>query len=222
MQNIQNSLSSSAQFNHIQVTTAIDQSMVLNSQPFPPSQGVFNQEFLQFFDPIIRFLVNNKAPLLVNLHPYDSYLYNKGDIPLDLKKGATTSQDFRLQYIIFQRQNPLVQDGQLAYTNHFDSMLDSIYSALEKAGAASLDVVVSEIGWPTAGEDFSTTNEVAATHNNNLINHVRNGGTPKRPQKHIETYIFELFDEDKREKGRSYGIFNNNKQAKYQISFQSQ
>lgn len=101
-------------------------------------------------------------------------------------------------------------------------MVDSLYSALEKAGAASLDMVVSEIGWPTAGGDFATSNEIAATHNNNLINHVRNGGTPKRPQKHTETYIFEVFDEDKREAGINFKIFNNNKQAKYQINFQSQ
>lgn len=223
IQNIRNSLSSSAQFNHIQVTTAIDQSTAQGGETnFPPSKGVFNEQFLQFFDPIIRFLVNNKAPLLVNLHPYESYLHNKGDMPLNLRKGASASQDLRLQYVIFQRQNPLVQDGPLAYTNHFDSMVDGIYWALEKAGASSLDVVVSEIGWPTVGGGFATNNEIAATHNNNLINHVRSGGTPKRPQKHIETYLFELFDEDKREAGKTYGIFNNNKQAKYQINFQSQ
>ncbi|KAL8095332.1 glucan endo-1,3-beta-glucosidase, basic isoform-like [Apium graveolens] len=220
MQNIQNSLSSSAQFNHIPVTTAIDQSVAL-SQTFPPSKANLNPQFQQFFNPIISFLVKHKNPLLVNLHPYDSYTYNKPEIPRNLQKGTTTSQDPRLQYVTFQSQSPVVQDGPLAYTNVFDVMVDGVYSALEKANGPSLDVVVSEIGWPTAGGG-GATNFFAATHNNNLINHVRKAGTPKRPQKFIETYIFSLFDEDKRGDNKHWGIFLNNKQAKYQINFKSQ
>lgn len=220
MQNIQNSLSSSAQFNHIPVTTAIDQSEAL-SKTFPPSQAQFNPTFLKFFGPIISFLVKYRTPLLVNQHPFYSYQYNKGDIPRDLQKGTTTSQDPRLQYVTFQRPSPVVQDGPLAYTNIFDAMVDSVYTALEKANGPSLDVVVSEVGWPTAGGG-GATNFIAATHNNNLINHVRNTGTPKRPQKFIETYIFSLFDEDKRGDNKNWGIFLNNKRAKYQINFNTQ
>ncbi|XP_074352746.1 putative glucan endo-1,3-beta-glucosidase BG1 [Apium graveolens] len=103
-------------------------------------------------------------------------------------------------------------------------MVDSVHSALEKAGGSSLDVVVSEVGWPTAGGDAASV-ENASTHNNKLINHVLNNGTPKRPQKRIETYIFNLFDENKRDSEefeRHWGVFWNNKQAKYQINFQSQ
>ncbi|XP_063936268.1 glucan endo-1,3-beta-glucosidase, acidic-like [Daucus carota subsp. sativus] len=222
MQNIQNAISACGFQNKIRVTTAIDQSEIL-IQSCPPSQGQFRPEVRQFIDPIIQFLVNNNnVPLLVNLHPYFSYVHNKADIPSELDAHGNSGQTPRLEYATFQRQDPIIQDGPLGYTNVFDAMVDSVHSALEKAGGSSLDVVVSEIGWPTEGGDAATI-ENASTHNNKLINHVLNNGTPKRPQKRIETYIFNLFDENKRDSEefeRHWGVFNNNKEAKYQLSFQ--
>ncbi|KAL8109982.1 hypothetical protein AgCh_025912 [Apium graveolens] len=47
-------------------------------------------------------------------------------------------------------------------------MVDAVYSALEKADASSLDVVVSETGWPTAGGPQATAYN-ARLYNNNLI-----------------------------------------------------
>ncbi|XP_074340582.1 glucan endo-1,3-beta-glucosidase, basic isoform-like [Apium graveolens] len=224
MQNIQNAISACGLQNKMRVTTAIDQSEIL-SQSYPPSQGQFRPEVRQFIDPIIQFLVNNNnVPLLVNLHPYFSYVHNKADIPPELESSGKGGQHPRLEYATFQRSDAIVQDGQLGYTNVFDAMVDSVHSALEKAGGSSLDVVVSEIGWPTAGGDAASV-EIASTHNNKLIDHVLNNGTPKRPQKRIETYIFNLFDENKRDSEefeRHWGVFWNNKQAKYQINFQSQ
>ncbi|KAL1805044.1 hypothetical protein ACET3Z_028112 [Daucus carota] len=223
MQNIQTAISACGLQNKIRVTTAVDQSEIL-SQSYPPSKGQFRPEVKQFIDPIIQFLVNNNnAPLLVNLHPYFSYVHNKVDIPLELEACGKGGQHPRLEYATFQRSDVIVQDGPLGYTNVFDAMVDSVHSALENAGGSSLDVVVSEIGWPTAGGDAATI-ENASIHNNKLINHVLNNGTPKRPQKLIETYIFNLFDENKRfgeEFERHWGVFCNNKQAKYQINFES-
>lgn len=76
-------------------------------------------------------------------------------------------------------------------------MVDSVYSALEKANGSSLDIVMFEIGWLTAGE-ASASIKNAATHNNILINHMCNNGTPKRPHKSLETCIYNLFDENKK------------------------
>ncbi|KAL8088365.1 hypothetical protein AgCh_038221 [Apium graveolens] len=221
MQNIANAISPRGQSeSRIKVTTAIDQSEVLGKS-FPPSAGEFRPEVRQFIQPIIRYLANQRVPLLVNLHPYYSYVHTKADIPLQINKGKQAGHDARLEYALLKSSGMLVQDAEHRYSNYFEAMVDSLYSAMEKSGVNTVDIVVSETGWPTAGGP-AASNENAAAHNNNLINRVRTKGTPKRPQKRIETFIFSMFDENKndQEVERHWGIFSNNKQAKYKIIFQ--
>nr|XP_017217246.1 PREDICTED: glucan endo-1,3-beta-glucosidase, basic isoform-like [Daucus carota subsp. sativus] len=213
LQNIQTAIFAAGLQKRIKVTSAFDQTELLH-QSFPPSQ-------------VISLLVKNNAPMLVNLHPYFDYIYKMPNNPIELA-SSKSKQDVHLQYARFQIPNkPLVQEGPLGYSNVFDAMVDSVYFALEKAGGSSLDIVVSEIGWPQASwsaENHIANNQNAATHNNRLIYHVRTGGTPKRPQKRIETYIYALFDENLKgdESQRHWGIFWNHKQAKYQINFRRQ
>ncbi|KAG5566302.1 hypothetical protein RHGRI_002040 [Rhododendron griersonianum] len=91
-----------------------------------------------------------------------------------------------------------IKDGQFQYKNLFDAMLDNAYSAVEKAGGPNVKIVVSESGWPSAGGPAASV-ENAATYYRNLINHVERGsGSPKRPGKAIETYLFAIFDEIRR------------------------
>ncbi|KAF2312095.1 hypothetical protein GH714_028037 [Hevea brasiliensis] len=124
-----------------------------------------------------------------------------------------------LEYALFTEPGIVVTDGQYGYQNLFDALLDSLYSALEKAGSPNLQIVVSESGWPSEGGDVATVNN-AGTYYRNLINHVKQG-TPKKSGQAVETYLFSMFDENLKEAGieQHFGLFLPNKQPKYQITF---
>ena len=65
-----------------------------------------------------------------------------------------------------------MRDGKLEYKNLFDAITDAVYSALEKVDGASVDIVISESGWPSDGNGDTATILNAEVYNNNLVEHV--------------------------------------------------
>jgi exo-beta-1,3-glucanase (GH17 family) len=202
MKTIQSSINGAGLGSQIKVSSAIEIGALQVS--YPPSEGSFNQDYLDILTPLINFLNENGSPLFVNLYPYFSHADNPTDVPLD--------------YSLFT-SGVRFTDGTLQYTNVFDATLDAVYAALEKSNGGSLKVVISESGWPSAG-GTDTSIENAKTYNNNLIQHVK-GGTPKRPGA-LEAYVFAMFDENQKggdEIEKHFGLFSPDQSAKYQTTF---
>lgn len=98
-----------------------------------------------------------------------------------------------------------------------------MHSALKSMGFENVEVVVAETGWPTSGDSnvVGPSVENAKTYNGNLIAHLRSMvGTPLRPGKPIDTYIFALFDENLKPGPsfeRSFGLFKPDLSMAYDI-----
>ncbi|KAK7246295.1 hypothetical protein RIF29_41158 [Crotalaria pallida] len=203
VQNIYQAIRAQGLHDQIKVSTAIDMTLLGNS--YPPSQGSFRGDVRSYIDPIIGYLLYASAPLLVNVYPYFSYAGNPRDISL--------------AYALFYSDRFVVRDGQYSYQNLFDAMLDSVHAAIDNTKIGYVEVVVSESGWPSDG-GFGASYDAARIYLDNLIFHVK-GGTPRRPWKATEVYLFAMFDENQKnpELEKHFGLFSPNKQKKYPFGF---
>ncbi|KAJ3692938.1 hypothetical protein LUZ60_012033 [Juncus effusus] len=193
-------------FSFLKITTAVPSNILANSSP--PSNANFADAVMNDMKAIIQALNSFREGnniLMFNVYPYFAYAADPTDIPLEFAQFTSTT--------------PPVVDGDLKYFNLFDAMMDSFYSALEKNGGNNLRIVVSESGWPSAGNGNFTTIDLARTYNANFMNHVKNNGTPKRPANTISAFIFAMFNENQKSEGveQNFGLFYPNMQPVYPI-----
>lgn len=103
----------------------------------------------------------------------------------------------------------------------FDAMVDAAYNSISSYNISGIPIVVTETGWPWAGgaNERDATIQNAETFNNNLIKRVLNGsGPPSQTAIPMNTYIYELFNEDKKPgplSERSYGVYFSNGSSVY-------
>uniref|UniRef100_A0ACD5T904 Uncharacterized protein n=2 Tax=Avena sativa TaxID=4498 RepID=A0ACD5T904_AVESA len=197
----------------VPVTTAVATSVLGAS--YPPSQGAFSEASAPVMVPLVSYLLSKKAPLLVNVYPYFAYAAEPETVQLGyaLLAGSSATSSSKVVSIT---------DGGLVYTNMFDAIVDAAHAAVDKAGAQGLELVVSETGWPSGGGAMGATVENAAAYNNNVVQHVTSGaGTPRRPGKAVETYLFAMFNENQKPEGteQHFGLFQPDMTAVYPIDF---
>ncbi|KAG0606643.1 hypothetical protein M758_9G157800 [Ceratodon purpureus] len=187
-------------------------SMNLLAQSFYPSSGAFNGSYTDVTG-LLDFLSRTSSPFMVNVYPWKAYAADPSAISVDYALFNTNSSN-----------GVLDMGTNLTYTNLFDAQVDAVYAALIKANHSELIVLVSETGWPTAGDTgeagASITN--AQTYNANLVKHIADrSGTPVRPGTVINTYLYEVYNENQNvgpSSQKNFGIFNNDSTAIYALN----
>lgn len=211
MKNIHTALVKFDLHSDIKVSSPIALSALQNS--YPSSAGSFRPELVEpVFKPMLDFLRQTGSYLMVNAYPYFAYESNSDVISLD--------------YALF-RENPGVVDAGtgLRYFSLFDAQIDAVFAAMTALKYNDIEMVVSETGWPSKGDEseIGASVENAAAYNGNLVRRIlTGGGTPLRPKADLTVYLFALFNEDKKNgptSERNYGLFFPNEKKVYDIPF---
>ncbi|XP_010495327.1 PREDICTED: probable glucan endo-1,3-beta-glucosidase BG4 [Camelina sativa] len=194
---VMRSLTNLVKSRNLQILISTVVAMSNLGKSYPPSVGKFTPQACEQLVPVLKFLSLTNTPILVNIYPYFAYASNPVNISLD--------------YATFNTNDVVVKDGPMQYSNLFDAIFDAFVWATEKEGVKNLSMVVSETGWPSAGNGYLTTPDIAAMYNGNFIKHVQSGkGTPKRPNCSIEGFLFATFNENQKPAGteQNFGLYN--------------
>ncbi|XP_024522874.1 glucan endo-1,3-beta-D-glucosidase isoform X1 [Selaginella moellendorffii] len=198
IRNIHTALAAAKLADTVHVSTPHSFAILDNS--FPPSSAAFRADLAPLLDPLLRFLADTRAPLLVNAYPYFAFAGNPHDIPLP--------------YALFQPNAgaPDPKTG-LIYTNMYTAQVDAAVAAMERMGHFGIPVAVTETGWPSQGgsDEVGASVDNARAFTSGLVAHLASSsGTPLRPRQQLDTYIFALFNEDLKPgpaSERNYGLF---------------
>ncbi|XP_017424625.1 glucan endo-1,3-beta-glucosidase 14-like [Vigna angularis] len=208
--NVHNALSKLGLAKNVQVSSPHSEAVFANS--FPPSSCTFKEDVLPYMKPLLQFFSQIGTPFFINAYPFLAY---KND-----------PQHIDLNYALMEK-SPGIYDAKtkLHYGNMFDAQVDAAYAALEKVGFGKMEVIVSETGWASRGDDneAGATIKNARTYNLNLRNRLlKKKGTPYRPKKVVRAYIFALFNENSKPgptSERNFGLFKADGSIAYDIGF---
>ncbi|KAG6632674.1 hypothetical protein CIPAW_13G175400 [Carya illinoinensis] len=176
---------------NFQVKVSTPQSMDIIPRSFPPSTATFNSSWNSTIYQLLQFLKNTNSYYMLNAYPYYGYTKGDGIFPID--------------YALFRPLSSVKQivdpNTLFHYDSMFDAMVDATYYSIEAFNFSGIPIVVTETGWPWFGgaDEPDATVANAETFINNLIKRVlNNSGPPSQPRMPINSYIYELFNEDKR------------------------
>ncbi|CAK7356922.1 unnamed protein product [Dovyalis caffra] len=194
----------------VQVSSPHSEAVFANS--FPPSACVFKEDVLIYMKPLLQFFSQIGSPFYINAYPFLAY---KSD-----------PEHIDINYALFKSNRGILDEKtNLHYDNMFDAQLDAGYVALEKAGFPKMEIIVSETGWASRGDEdeAGATLENARTYNRNLRKRLaKKKGTPYRPKAVPRAYIFALFNENLKPgptSERNFGLFKPDGSIAYDIGF---
>lgn len=195
-----------------QIKVSSPHSLAILSVSYPPSAGTFASPVAtSVMPPLLEFLGKTGSFVMINAYPFFAYESEPGVVPLE--------------YALFSSESSVLDPKTgLHYTNLFDAQLDAFFSAMAALGHPTLNITVTETGWPSKGDknEVGAGLENAATYVANLVKHITsNVGTPLRPGASIDTYIFALFNENRKvgpTSERNYGLFYPNERSVYGLN----
>ncbi|KAL3618357.1 hypothetical protein CASFOL_038678 [Castilleja foliolosa] len=179
---------------------------------YPPSAGTFKESVAPYMRPLLEFFAQIGTPFYINAYPFLAY---KSD-----------PEHIDMNYALFLK-NAGTYDAKtkLHYDNMFDAMVDAAYAALEKAGFDRMEVIVSETGWASKGDqnEAGANLKNARTYNRNLRKRLlKKKGTPYRPRRAVKAYVFALFNENLKPgplSERNFGLFKADGSVSYDVGF---
>ncbi|XP_075667335.1 glucan endo-1,3-beta-glucosidase 14 [Castanea sativa] len=194
----------------VQVSSPHSEAVFANS--FPPSSCTFRDDVLPFMKPLLQFFSQIGSPFYINAYPFLAF---KSD-----------PEHIDINYSLFQ-PNEGIDDAKtkLHYDNMFEAQVDAAYAALEKVGFEKTEVIVSETGWASKGDEdeAGATVKNAMTYNKNLRKRLlKKKGTPYRPKMVAKAYVFALFNENLKPgptSERNFGLFKADGSIAYDIGF---
>lgn len=194
----------------IQISTCHSQAVFNNS--YPPSSCIFRESIVQYMKPLLEFFSQIGSPFYINIYPFLAYM--------------SDPEHINLNYALFE-PNSGIRDPktELHYDNMFDAQVDASYAALDDAGFKHMDVIVSETGWASHGDENEAvaTPHNAKTYNYNLRKRLAlRKGTPLRPHVMLRVYVFALFNENMKPgptSERNFGLYKPDGSISYDIGF---
>ncbi|GAB4832848.1 hypothetical protein Ancab_006863 [Ancistrocladus abbreviatus] len=194
----------------VQISTAHSSAVFNNS--YPPSSCTFKDNLMQYMKPLLKFFSQIGSPFCLNAYPFLAYM--------------SDPQNIDLNYTLFLETSGIYDPKtDLHYDNMLDAQIDAAYAALEDMGFRKMEVIVTETGWASHGDqnEAVATAQNARIYNYNLRKRLAlRKGTPLRPKIMARAYVFALFNEDLKPgptSERNYGLFNANGSISYDIGF---
>ncbi|CAL9236202.1 unnamed protein product, partial [Arabidopsis halleri] len=200
MQSLNEALKAS-NLTYIKVTTPHAFTISFNHNT--PSESRFSDDQKDFFTKILEFHRQAKSPFMINAYTF------------------FTMDPNTVSYAIFGPSKAITDTNtQHTYNNMFDAVMDATYSAMNALGYGDVDIAVGETGWPTACDAPWCSPQNAENYNLNIIKRAQVIGTPLMPNRHIDIFIFALFNEDGKPgptRERNWGLFKPDFSAMYDV-----
>ncbi|GFQ04262.1 glucan endo-1 3-beta-glucosidase 14 [Phtheirospermum japonicum] len=210
VENIHNATKNLGVDHIVQISTAHSQAVFTNS--YPPSSCIFKEGVAQLMKPLLEFFSQIGSPFCLNAYPFLAYTYNPEKIDIN--------------YALFQPNEGIYDEKtDLHYDNLLDAQIDAAYAAIEEAGFKKMEVIITETGWASHGDQSepAATPSNARTYHYNLRKRLsKRKGTPMRPTTVLKAYIFALFNENSKPGAGSekyYGLFKADGSISYNIGF---